>query len=230
MEGSADRLRASRQKAGYDSASAAAEAFGWTDSTYRHHENGTRAFDVSTAIRYGRAFKVNPGWLLALDQIEAPPTPSRPEEPDTIYVIGTVAAGIWREQTEWPEHDRYPIPVGPSPKPGAERFAVEMDGLSMDLTIRPGSILECLRVSFGRVEPMPGDLVIVERVKHDLRETTCKRLIRADDGSWELRCESTRPEFQEPIPIGKPDSDLWTDDEVRIVGIVVRSYVQHFRR
>lgn len=99
----------------------------------------------------------------------------------------------------------------------------------MDLTIQPGAVLECIRV-FNEVEPQAGDLVIVQRQRHDLLETTCKRLVRRADGDWELRCESTKPEFQEPIPIGQPDNGLFTDDEIRIIGIVVRSYQLHFRR
>jgi SOS-response transcriptional repressor LexA len=145
-----------------------------------------------------------------------------------LEVQGSVAAGIWREQAYWPPDERYSIEVGPSPYPGAERFAVRNDGLSMNRTIPPGSDLECLRVAFGIIEPRPGDLVIVERTNHDLTELTCKRL-DADEDGWLLRCESTEDEFQYSIPIGKPDRNNHTDEEVRVVGIVISAQQRHFR-
>jgi hypothetical protein len=71
----AGRLRASRKKAGYAAVSDAAAAF---DSikvpTLTSHENGTREFDVEAAIRYGRAFRVSPAWLLGLDAESMPVT------------------------------------------------------------------------------------------------------------------------------------------------------------
>ncbi|WP_370308295.1 LexA family transcriptional regulator [Sphingobium abikonense] len=60
----AARLRRARIDAGYQSAQAAADAFGWSIAAYRHHENGTRGFDFATAQRYGKAFKVQAAWLM----------------------------------------------------------------------------------------------------------------------------------------------------------------------
>lgn len=224
----AERLRTARIKAGYGTAQAAADAFGWNGAAYRHHENGTRSFDVPTAVRYARAFKVNAGWLLALDKLSVPEQPAAPEETNLIDILGTVAAGVWREAIASPEPPKK-FEAGPNPHRGTQRFAVIVDGRSMDLTLQPGSVLECLRVGFGEVEPEVGDLVIVQRCRHELIELTCKRLAKNGD-QWELRAESSLPEFQEPIPIGKPDPQLYTDDEVRIIGIVIRSYQNHFRR
>jgi SOS-response transcriptional repressor LexA len=148
---------------------------------------------------------------------------------ETLKVTGAVAAGIWKEQSDWPEEEQYPLEVGPSPVRGVERFAVRMEGYSMDKTIPPGSDLECLRVSYGVVEPEPGDLVIVERHAHDLTEMTCKRLDREGD-EWVLRSESTKPEFQEVIRIGTPDKEAFIDNEVKVIGIVIKAHQSHFRR
>lgn len=137
-----------------------------------------------------------------------------------LEVNGAVAAGVWRAETEWPASERYDVRFGPSKYPKAHRFAVRMEGLSMNRTIQPGADLECLWVKFSPTEPRPGDLVIVERHRHDLVELTCKRLAM-DGDEYELRCESYEPEFQEPIKIGRPDGDLFTDDETRVVGIVL---------
>lgn len=90
----------------------------------------------------------------------------------------------------------------------------------MNRTIQPGADLECLWVKFSPVEPKPGDLVIVERKAHDLVEMTCKRLAM-DGDEYVLLCESYEDEFQEPIRIGKPDNGDFSDDEIRVVGIVL---------
>lgn len=147
---------------------------------------------------------------------------------ELLEVTGAVAAGIWREQTNWPPEQRHMIEVGPNPYPGSERFALRNEGLSMNRTIPPDSDLECLRVAFGSVEPRPGDLVIVERTSHDLTEMTCKRLdVEGED--WVLRCESYEPEFQYSLKIGRPDNGIFTDDEIRVVAIVLSAQQRHFR-
>ena len=65
---SAERLKVARKRAGYATASAAAEAFGWQKPGYTHHENGTREyFDASNLVRYARAFRVSPAWLAGVD-------------------------------------------------------------------------------------------------------------------------------------------------------------------
>lgn len=137
-----------------------------------------------------------------------------------LEVSGAVAAGVWRAQTEWPDAERYSVNFGNSKYPVSERFAVRMDGLSMNRTILPGSDLECLHVKFSPIPPKPGDLVIVERHAHDLVELTCKRLAM-DGDEYVLLCESTEPEFQDPIRLGKPDPDVFVDNEIRVVGIVL---------
>lgn len=63
----ADRLKQARINAKFASAEAACQAFGWKPAAYRHHEGGVRSFDVDTAVRYARAFKVSAAWLLGLE-------------------------------------------------------------------------------------------------------------------------------------------------------------------
>lgn len=159
---------------------------------------------------------------------DAPPHQTESGAKEWLEVSGAVAAGVWREQSDWPPDERYKIEVGPCPIRGAERFAVRMEGFSMDKTIPPGADLECLRVAYGTIEPRPGDLVIVERIAHDLTEMTCKRL-DLDEDEWILRCESTKPEFQEVIRIGKPDPDAFIDDGVNVIGIVLKHHKNHFQ-
>jgi SOS-response transcriptional repressor LexA len=50
------RLQALRKKRGFVSAAAAARAFGWTESTYRAHENGTRDISRKAARQYAAVY------------------------------------------------------------------------------------------------------------------------------------------------------------------------------
>lgn len=147
-------------------------------------------------------------------------SPANDDADEWVEVTGQVEAGAWRAQTEWPASERYFVRFGKSRYPNEQRFGTRMEGLSMNRTILPGSDLECLWVKFSPVPPKPGDLVIVEQHRHDLVELTCKRLTMIGD-DFALLCESTEPEFQEPIMLGRPDGDLFTDDEIRVVGIVL---------
>lgn len=60
-----ERLREARERAGYASAAAAAEALGIRASTYRAHENGQNEFNYLECQRYARKFGVDPMWLFA---------------------------------------------------------------------------------------------------------------------------------------------------------------------
>jgi hypothetical protein len=222
----ADRLKDARVTATYGTAKAAAEAFGWVVPTYISHENGTRSFDVDMAMKYARAFKVRPGWLLGLDHV---PTREGPADTGPRRLrVHTVAAGTWRETAvdEVDEAEEVTIDALDGDD-GQELFAVRPQGQSMNLTIPANSVLICRRIPFGKIEAQPGDLVIVERQAHDLTETTCKRLAVLD-GQYALLSESDRPEFQKPIMIGKPDVEHYADDEVRVIGVVLRGIQTSF--
>jgi phage repressor protein C with HTH and peptisase S24 domain len=69
-----ERLKEARKKAGYRTATAAIDAFGWSSSTYRAHENGQNGFKVEEAKLYGEAYRVSPSWLL-LGEGDAIPSP-----------------------------------------------------------------------------------------------------------------------------------------------------------
>jgi SOS-response transcriptional repressor LexA len=149
-----------------------------------------------------------------------------------LVVGGAVAAGVWREQTEWPRDDWYEIEVDISTEPG-RHFGVVVEGRSMDKVLPPGTILRCVDIIGSDLEPEDGDYVIVEQQRGGLYETTVKRLSRRPDGRWELCAESTLPEFREPIPIGKPDKPGHYDTmgaTTRVKAIVIDAYLPLRRR
>lgn len=63
----AERLRKTREAAGYESASDFARAHGFTEPTYRAHENGTRNPGASALKQYARALGVDWRWLMLGD-------------------------------------------------------------------------------------------------------------------------------------------------------------------
>lgn len=154
-----------------------------------------------------------------LNAVSTMPRKADPDD-DWVEVSGAVAAGRWLEQTAWAPSDRYDVKFGPPPYAGAKRFAVRMEGASMNRTIQDGADLECLWIKFQHLEPQPGDLVIVERKAHDLTEMTCKRLGRDADG-WFICGESFDEQYNEPLRIGEPDPEAVTDDGIRVIGIVL---------
>lgn len=224
-----ERLRRARKKSGYETASDAARAFGWEIPAYNHHENGTRAFPVDAARRYARAFKVSPSWLLALDNVETAGAES--DRDKIIEVTGSVAAGVWSETTEWPQSDRFEILIGHSPFPKARRFGLRVDGHSMDQVFASGTLLDCLSIFDLNIEPANGDIVIVERHRDDgMRELTVKEYLCEDDGRSWLVPRSTKPEFQAPIEVGRPDVDHENDGYVQVIAYVIGAYHPHTAR
>ena len=57
------RLRHARAEQGFDTAAAAADAFGWNRNTYASNENGNAPFSYRRAKDYAVAFAVRPEWL-----------------------------------------------------------------------------------------------------------------------------------------------------------------------
>ena len=65
-----ERLKKSRYAAGYKTASAAIEKFGWKSSAYRAHENGQNNFSTQDALTYANAYDVTAAWLLVGEDSE----------------------------------------------------------------------------------------------------------------------------------------------------------------
>ena len=146
-------------------------------------------------------------------------------ETHKIRNLGKVAQGLWLEEAhtlpdepEFIEYDRM------SGDPGAhDLFAVTPEGLSMNLEFQPGTRLICRYTVFEHGYLMNEDRVIVERANHDLRELTCKIIRFDNEGVAWLHSNSDQPQFQEPWRLGKPDNGLHIDNEIRVVGRVIRA-------
>lgn len=64
MQTPADRLKAARIAAGYETALDASEAMGIPSATYNQAERSTRALTEARAQRYAKFFRTTPEWLL----------------------------------------------------------------------------------------------------------------------------------------------------------------------
>jgi SOS-response transcriptional repressor LexA len=217
----AERLKAAREKAGYGSAADAARAFGWREPAYRHHENGTRSFGADAAKKYGRAFKVKPGWLLGLENVDSGPPPQSRED-ERLVVNGSVEAGAWRASEYWNDERTFTIEGMPSPAPGAKRFGLVVVGRSMDEFYEPDTVLDCVSIFDTAVKPETGDHVIVEAIRADgLRELTVKEY-REEDGKMWLVPRSTKQGF-EPVAYPGPNTEHANDSKVQVIAFVVGS-------
>jgi DNA-binding XRE family transcriptional regulator len=126
MEDASDRLQRARQKAGYENAVDAARAFGWGQSTYISHENGTRGLKPTIAEKYARAFRVTPEYILYGERSKR----SADKEPErrTVPMVGYVGAGA----TAYFFGDQGPFGEVPAPEGSSEQtVAVEIRGDSL---------------------------------------------------------------------------------------------------
>lgn len=63
------RLKHARRQAGFKTATAAIEHHGWSNSTYRAHENGQNNFKIKDAKIYADAYGVSASWLLVGENV-----------------------------------------------------------------------------------------------------------------------------------------------------------------
>jgi SOS-response transcriptional repressor LexA len=146
-----------------------------------------------------------------------------------VPVIGAVEAGAWRESWEFPADEVVEVEFAHDGVTG-DRIGLQVEGRSMDRRFPPGTTLDCVKLIGSDESVEDGDYVIVESLRGGLVEATCKRLIVADDGSFSLVGESTLPEYEVPIPIGKPDQAFDGDAETRIVARVIHARQTFVRR
>lgn len=218
MNDPATRLKEAREAAGFGSASEAAEAMGMKVPTYVQHENGTRGYPKAKAERYAAFFRTTPEWLL---YGRGKPHLEKSNMGPQIPLIGSVAAGVWNETSDYDGHHEVTF-TGRSDiaVPLAERFGLKVVGDSMNLQFPPGTILEC--VTFWGNSPLEnGKFVIVQRRRKDgSTETTVKEYMRDPGGIEWLVPRSTNPAFQAPFRCDQPGDDI---EDIRVIATVVAS-------
>ncbi|MBU2136351.1 MAG: helix-turn-helix domain-containing protein [Alphaproteobacteria bacterium] len=169
MNDRSDRLRQARLDAGYETAAAAAEAFGWNRNTYASNENGNAPFSYRKAKDYAAAFGVSAEWLYdAAGPVRASALAGY------VPILGRVGAnpeGVVLFATGQDAGDLAPIPPGGTDKAAALRVVGHsMRGLADD-----GALIY---FEDQRTPPTPDMLGHVVVVEVDTDEVLVKRLLR----------------------------------------------------
>ncbi len=163
------RLRAARIEKGYETAAAAADAFGWNRNTYSSNENGNASFSYRRAKEYAAAFGVRPEWLY-----DAAGGMRSARDAGLAPVIGRVGAnpeGDVLLATGQDGCDFAPIPPG-----GTDRaVALLVAGHSMRGLADDGALIYFEDQRSSPTPDMLGQVVVVEV---DTDEVLVKRLLR----------------------------------------------------
>ncbi len=169
MDGRAHRLRQARIARGYDSAAAAAEAFGWSRNTYASNENGNAPFSYRRAKDYALAFAVSAQWLY-----DAGGPARTPGAEGLVPVIGQVGANP--DGTVLFATGQDPAELAPIPPGGTEQArALKVCGHSMRGIADDGALIY---FEDQRTPPSPDMLGHVVVVETDRDEVLVKRLLR----------------------------------------------------
>jgi len=163
------RLRQARIAKGFETAAAAADAFGWNRNTYGSNENGNAPFSYRRAKEYAAAFGVRPEWLYDAAGAMLPAA-----EAGFVPIIGRVGAnpdGLVLFATGQEPGDLAPIPPGGTDKAAA----LLVVGHSMRGVADDGALIYFEDQKTAPTPDMLGHVVVVEV---DTDEVLVKRLLR----------------------------------------------------
>lgn len=220
METPAERLKAARQKAGYETAKGAAEAMGATVSTYIQHENGSRGYPARTAARYAKFFRVGPEWLLygrgSFDPVVAEPALQ------ALPLLGQVRAGAWLALDESVQDEPVMLTAATDARyPHARQWLREVVGDSMNAKgILNGDLAHLVDWAEAGLELSNGQVIEVTRYRDggELREVTLKEVEVKAPGHYLLWPRSTNPRWADPIVLNGSDD---SGQEVRVTGLLL---------
>lgn len=184
-----------------------------TDATIQRLETGQRQLTEKWAVKIASAMSVDVvevfGRIL-------------PVAPNGLEVVGEVHAGVWRETEVLDELRHAALPLGPDPRyHGKRQFALLVRGESMNKVFKPGSFIVCVAWPDVGREPREDDVVVVERRRDGMVETTVKK-VTIRQRKLALMPDSTDPRFQNPIEL---EGGL-ENDEIVITALVVGRYEQ----
>jgi transcriptional regulator with XRE-family HTH domain len=190
-----------------------AEMIGTTDATIQRLETGRRQLTERWAVQISTVLGVDVSEVFGQ---------FLPAAAAGLSVIGEVQAGVWRETDVSDEPKHPPLPLGHDPRyQGKRQFALLVQGESMNKVFAPGTFIVCVAWSEIGRQPREGDIVVVERRRDGMVETTVKR-IAIQSRKLVLMPDSTDPRFQNPIEL----EGSIERDEIVITALVVGRYEQ----
>ncbi len=211
-----DRLRALRIKKGFSTARDAAKAFGWSEHTYKSHENNTRGIRPDAARKYAQAYGSSTAYILGIGNGSEP---SVVNSVVNVPVIARVSAGTFRYD-DIQEFEGILVPAVPrKDAPAAIQYSVIIDGPSVNKRIPDGAYAICVPYASHPGGAQHGQLVHVVRERAGLYEHTIKELRFTRDGMI-LMPVSTDPRYQDEVRLSTGDDG----EIVRIQGIVIGSF------
>lgn len=209
----ADRLKELREKR-FETARAAAEAFGWNEVTYRSHESGMRNIPLTAARKYALAYGTTPAAILGIEGASG--NSASVNAVINVPLVATVSAGAFRaddgleiEGVQVPAVPRNDIPAG-------VQYSVVVDGQSVNKRIPDGAFAICAPYDKYPGGPKHGQLVHVVRERSGLVEHTIKELHYTREGAV-LMPASTDPRYQERVVLQTGEDG----EMVRIHGVVI---------
>lgn len=207
-----NRIKELREKAGF-SQYKLADLVGTTAATIQRIETGKRPLSEKWARAIADALGLQVAEIFGN---------ILPANPIGIQVIGEVAAGVWKEHEQVDEQKYPPVPIAFDPRYQPEtQFALYVRGESMNLTIGNGEFAICVQWrEIGR-GPRDGDLVVVERRRDGLVESTIKRVMIKAQKLF-LMPESSDPKWQTPLELELPGG--LENDEIVLVALVIGRY------
>lgn len=144
-----ERLREARVGRGYTSTADFARKFGFSEVTYRSHENGTRGLTLAAARQYGRALQKSWIWLLTGER------ESLADQQAIVQVASYVGAGEQVFPLGEDGQDMIEAPPGLT-----DGFAVVVRGTSMLPAYRDGDILFAENRQLGPRDIVGRDCVV----------------------------------------------------------------------
>ena len=161
----ADRLKTLREKR-FETAKAAADAFGWNEVTYRSHENGFRNIPLAAARKYALAFGSTASHIVGM---EAGGYSQPINSVVNVPLVAAVSAGAFRtddgledEGVQVPAVPRHDIPAG-------VQYSVRVDGQSVNKRIPDGAYAICAPLDRFPGGAQHGQLVHV--IREDRKST-----------------------------------------------------------
>lgn len=215
MTDAATRLRQLRIRKGYSTAVDAARAFGWSEDTYKSHENGIRGIRPDAARKYASAFGSTPAFIL----VGGTGAEAIVNHVTNIPVIARVSAGTFRYD-ESIENEGILVPAVPRADiaPGLQ-YSLVIDGPSVNKRIADGAYAICVPYESFPGGAQHGHLVHVVRERSGLHEHTVKELRFTSTGAI-LMPVSDDPRYQEQVKLSSGEDG----EIVRIQGIVIGAY------
>lgn len=216
MPNPADRLRALRIKRGFSTARDAAKAFGWSEHTYKSHENGLRGIRPDAAKKYASAYGSTAGYILGIGNGSEQQVVN---SVTNVPVIARVSAGTFRYD-DVQEFEGILVPAVPrGDAPASIQYSIIIDGPSVNKRIADGAYAICVPYESFPGGAQHGQLVHVVRERSGLFEHTIKELRFTREGMI-LMPVSNDPRYQDEVALSTGEDG----EIVRIHGVVIGSY------